>query len=123
MAKRHAQLIRMAEYIGEHISIRDCIVCIEKRKGVNMRRHSTLADLAYSLLYRWPDDCRGKEWLVAQKMCLEAMEGVRDPEQARAAFIKAAHAAEMLMVKEEYIVERGEKRPRKSKHGHQPTSN
>ncbi|MBB3396893.1 DUF982 domain-containing protein [Rhizobium sp. BK060] len=106
----------MAEYIGEHISIRDCIVCVEKRKGVNMRRHSTLADLAYSLLYRWPEDQRGKEWVVAQTMCLEAMEGLRDPEQARAAFVAAAMAAEMLMVREEYIQVRGEKRT-KTKRG------
>ncbi|WP_025662871.1 DUF982 domain-containing protein [Rhizobium sp. IBUN] len=111
----------MAEYIGEHISIRDCIVCVEKRKGITMRRHATLADLAYSLLCRWPDEHRGKEWVVAQTMCLEAMEGVRDPEQARAAFVAAALAAEMLMVKEEYIQVRGEKRPRKAKGRDQPS--
>lgn len=102
----------MAEYIGEHISIRDVLVCVEKRNGISMRRHATLADLAYSLLYRWPQDQRGKEWVRAQTMCLEAMEGVRDPEQAREAFVAAAIAAEMLMVKEEYIQVRGEKRPR-----------
>ncbi len=107
----------MAEYIGEHIHIRDVLVCVEKRQGINMRRHCTLSDLAYSLLYRWPADHRGKEWVVAQTMCLEAMEGVRDPEQARAAFVAAALAAEMLMVKEEYILVRGEKRP-KTKRGH-----
>lgn len=106
----------MAEYVGEHISIRDCLVCVEKRNGVSMRRHSTLADLARSLLYRWPEDHRGKEWVVAQTMCLEAMEGLRDPEQARAAFVAAAQAAEMLMVKEEYIQVRGEKLP-KTKRG------
>ncbi|CCM77138.1 DUF982 domain-containing protein [Rhizobium mesoamericanum] len=112
----------MAEYIGEHISIRDCIVCVEKRNGVNMRRHSTLADLAYSLLYRWPEDHRGKEWVVAQTMCLEAMEGPRDPEQARAAFVAAAMAAEMLMVKEEYIQQRPERRPTKGKRGQASTT-
>lgn len=106
----------MSEYVGEHISIRDCIVCVEKRKGISMRRHCTLGDLAYSLLSRWPEDQRGKEWVVAQTICLEAMEGLRDPEQARAAFVAAAQAAEMLMVKEEYIQERGEKRP-KTKRG------
>jgi len=102
----------MTEYVGEHISIRDCIVCVEKRKGITMRRHATLSDLAYSLLYRWPEENRGKEWVRAQTMCLEAMEGHRDPEQARAAFVAAAIAAEMLMVKEEYIQVRGEKRPK-----------
>lgn len=111
----------MSEYIGEHISIRDCIVCVEKRKGITMRRHATLSDLAYSLLYRWPEDQRGKEWVVAQTMCLEAMEGLRDPEQARAAFVAAAQAAEMLMVREEYIQVRGEKRPKKTKGRHQPS--
>jgi hypothetical protein len=105
----------MSDYLGEHLTIRDAIVCIEKRKGVNMRVHSTLGDLAYSLLYRWPEDCRGREWIVAQTMCLEAMEGVRDPEQAREAFVLAAMAAEMLMVKEEYIQPRPERRPRKGK--------
>jgi predicted RNA-binding protein YlxR (DUF448 family) len=108
----------MTEYVGEHISIRDCIVCVEKRKGITMRRHATLSDLAYSLLYRWPEENRGKEWVRAQTMCLEAMEGHRDPEQARAAFVAAALAAEMLMVKEEYIQVRGEKRP-KAKRGQQ----
>jgi hypothetical protein len=78
-----------------------------------MRRHSTLADLAYTLLYRWPDDCHGKEWVHAQLMCLDAMEGVRDPEVARAAFIAAANAAEMLMVREEYIQVRPERRPKR----------
>jgi hypothetical protein len=98
----------------ERLSVREVLVCIEKRRGISMRRHSTLEDLAYSLLYRWPDDCRGKEWIRAQTMCLEAMEGVRDPEQARAAFVAAANAAEMLMVREEYIQERPEKRSRRN---------
>jgi len=106
----------MTEYVGEHISIRDCIVCVEKRKGITMRRHATLSDLAYSLLYRWPEDYRGKEWDRAKTKCLEAMEGLINPEQARAAFVAAAQAAEMLMVKEEYIQLRGEKRP-KTKRG------
>lgn len=57
--------------------------------------------------------------MVAQAMCLEAMEGFRDPEQAPAAFVAAALAAEMLMVKEEYIQQRPEKRDRKSR---QPTA-
>ena len=113
----------MTEYVGEHISIRDCIVCVEKRKGVNMRRHATLSDLAYSLLYRWPDDCRGKEWTKARNMCLRAMELKKTPEQARAAFIDAARAAEMLVMKEEYIQVRGEKRTRKTKDRGQPSAN
>ncbi len=113
----------MAECLGEHISIRDVLMCVEKRQGINMRRHCTLSDLAYSLLYRWPEDHRGKEWVVAQAMCLEAMEGHRDPEQARAAVVAAAFAAEMLMVKEEYIQVRGEKRSRKTKGGDQPSAN
>ena len=101
--------------MSENLSIRDILVAVERRNGITMRRHATLADLAYSLLYRWPEDDRGKEWVVAQAMCLEAMEGLRDPEQARAAFKAAAIAAEMLMVREEYIEERGEKRARKPK--------
>jgi len=56
-------------------------------------------------------------------MCLEAMEGHRDSEQARAAFVAAALAAEMLMVKEEYIQVRGEKRSRKTKGRDQPSAN
>ncbi|MDQ0558291.1 hypothetical protein QO004_000064 [Rhizobium mesoamericanum] len=103
----------MSEYVGEHLSIRDAIVCIEKRKGVNMRRHSTLGDIAYSHVFRWPEDCRGKEWQRAQLKCLAAMEGKTAPEKAREAFLDAARAAEMLMMKEEYIQVRGEKRPRK----------
>jgi hypothetical protein len=107
----------MSEYVGEHISIRDLLVAVERRNGITMRRHSTLADLAHSLLYRWPDDNRGKEWVLAQTMCLEAMEGLRDPEQARASFVAAAIAAEMLMIREEYIQQRPERRPAKGKRG------
>jgi hypothetical protein len=95
-----------------NISIREVLVAVERRRGITLRRHSTLEDLLTSLLYRWPEDDRGKEWLVGQKMCLEAMEGVRDPQQARAAFVAAAKAAEMLMVREEYVQERKERRPR-----------
>jgi hypothetical protein len=107
--------------MSENISIRDLLVAVERRNGITMRRHVTLGDLAYSLLYRWPDDNRGKEWVVAQNMCLEAMEGFRDPEQARAAFVAAAVAAEMLMVREEYIQQRPERRARKR--GQSPTLN
>ncbi|MCS4091834.1 DUF982 domain-containing protein [Rhizobium sp. BK176] len=107
----------MSQYVGETFPIRDCLVCGEKRNGIYMRRHSNLADLAYSLLYRWPEDHRGKEWVVAQTMCLEAMEGTLDPEKARAAFVAAAIAAEMLMVKEEHIQQRPERRAAKSKRG------
>ncbi len=111
----------MSQYVGESFPIRDCLVCVEKRNGISMRRHSTLADLAHSLLYRWPEDHRGKEWIVAQTMCLEAMEGYRDPEQARAAFVAAVLATEMLMVKEEYIQQRPEKPQRKTKGRDQPS--
>jgi hypothetical protein len=103
-----------------NLSIRELIVAVERRKGVTMRCHVTLDDLARSLLYRWPEDDRGAEWIVAQTMCLEAMEGVRDPEQARAAFVAAAKAAGMLMVREEYIQQRPERRPRKSKRDQSP---
>jgi hypothetical protein len=75
--------------------------------------HVTLENLAYSLVYRWPEDDREKEWIVAQKMCLEAMEGVHDPEQARAVFVAAAKAAGMLMAREEYIQSRSARRSRK----------
>jgi hypothetical protein len=103
-----------------NLSIRECIVAVERRKGISMRCHVTLEDLARSLLYRWPEDNRGAEWIVAQTMCLEAMEGVRDPEQARAAFVAAAQAAGMLMVRDEYIQPRPERRPRKSKRDQPP---
>jgi hypothetical protein len=105
-----------------NLSIRDLLVAVERRNGVTMRNHVTLDDLARSLLYRWPEDDRGDEWIIAQTMCLEAMEGVRDPEQARAAFVAAAQAAGMLMVREEYIQERPEPRPRKTKRGHSPST-
>jgi hypothetical protein len=45
------------------------------------------------------------------------MEGLRDPEQARASFVAAAIAAEMLMVREEYVQQRPAKRPAKGKRG------
>src|SRR6478735_9365205 len=96
------------------LSIRDLIVAVERRNGVTMRSHVTLDDLARSLLYRWPEDDRGKEWVVAQTMCLEAMEGLRDPEQ-RAAFVAAAKAAGMLMVRD--IKERCESGPRRASAG------
>jgi hypothetical protein len=51
------------------------------------------------------------------------MELKKTPEQARAAFIDAARAAEMLVMKEEYIQVRGEKRTRKTKDRGQPSAN
>ena len=104
-----------------NIPIREVLVAVERRKGITLRRHATLEDLATSLLYRWPEDDRGKEWLLAQKICLEAMEGVRAPEQVRAAFVAAAKAAEMIMVREEYVDERAERRPRQARRGQSPT--
>lgn len=112
----------MSQNPAETTPIRELLVAVERRNGITMRRHGTLGDLAYSLLYRWPDDDRGKEWVRAQTMCLEAMEGVRDPEQARAAFKAAANAAGMLMVKDEYVQQRPEKRQAKSKRGQASTT-
>lgn len=109
--------------MSEHLSIRDCIVCVEKRKGITMRSHATLGDLAYSLVFRWPEDHRGNEWDKARAWCLDAMELKRDPEQARAAFVAAAQAAEMLMVREEYIQERPQRRPRNAKGKPQASAN
>ena len=49
-------------------------------------------DAAYALLAHWPRG-KGKAYLAAQQACLDALEGVASPEQARAAFIRAARAA------------------------------
>jgi hypothetical protein len=95
-----------------NLSIRELLVAVERSKGITLRRHSTLDDLAHSLLYRWPEGDRGDEWIAAQAMCLEAMEGVRDPEQARAAFVAAAEAAGMLMVREEHVQQRNARQSR-----------
>ena len=51
----------MSQSPAETTPIRELLVAVERRNGITMRRHSTLADLAYSLLWRWPDDDRGKE--------------------------------------------------------------
>jgi hypothetical protein len=81
------------------IPIREVLVAVERRKGITLRRHATLEDLATSLLYRWPEDDRGKEWLLAQKICLEAMGGVRAPEQARAPFVAAVFRRAIVHVR------------------------
>ena len=60
-----------------NLSIRELIVAVERRKGISMRCHVTLEVLARSLLCRWPEDDPGDEWVIAQIMCLEALEGAR----------------------------------------------
>jgi hypothetical protein len=96
-----------------NLTIRDVLVSFEK--SGKMRYHTSLDQLGETLLYRWPHDHRGKEWLDAQKICLECMEGSREPEQARAAFLVAAQAAGLGIVMEEYIPVRPEPRSKRSK--------
>lgn len=50
----------------ENLSIRELIVAVERRKGISICCPVTLEELARSLLYRWPEDDRGVEWVIAQ---------------------------------------------------------
>ena len=49
-------------------------------------------DAALCLLQRWPTG-KGKAYMVAQRTCLDALEGRATAENARQAFIKAAREA------------------------------
>jgi hypothetical protein len=51
-------------------------------------------DAALCLLERWPTG-KGKAYMVAQRTCLDALEGRATAENARQAFIKAAREAKI----------------------------
>ena len=91
-------------------------MCIEKRKGV------TCAGTAPSAPWPTAQYSGGLTTVAAlngkprRLRAWRPWKGRRDLEVARAVFVAAAIAAEMLMVKEEYIQPRSERRPRKSKH-------
>ncbi|MDT3379724.1 DUF982 domain-containing protein [Labrys portucalensis] len=48
------------------------------------------------LLNNWPADS-GERYDFAKRVCLEAIEGKRDPEDARAAFLLAAEEAGVIL--------------------------
>ncbi len=78
-----------------NLSIRELIVAVERRKGISMRCHVTLEDLARSLLCRWPRMIEAMSG-SSLKPCASKPWKARDPEQARAAFVAAVRAADML---------------------------
>lgn len=47
-------------------------------------------EAAECLLYRWPEDLRGPAHLAARYACIAVLEGAKQPDHARKAFIKAA---------------------------------
>jgi hypothetical protein len=54
----------------------------------------TTEDAALCLLERWPTG-KGKAYMVAQRTCLDGLEGRATAENVRQAFIKAAHEAKV----------------------------
>lgn len=54
----------------------------------------TTEDAALCLLERWPVG-KGKAYMVAQRACLDGLEGRATAENVRQAFIKAAHEAKI----------------------------
>jgi adenosine/AMP kinase len=53
----------------------------------------TVSDLALMLMNKWPPQAKGLAFHRALATCLEALEGQPDAEQAREAFVDAAHEA------------------------------
>ncbi|WP_019280055.1 DUF982 domain-containing protein [Rhizobium grahamii] len=53
---------------------------------------STLGDVAEALIGIWPSD-DGEEYVVAVRICLEAIHGKLSPNEARSALIRAAEEA------------------------------
>ena len=69
-------------------------------EGVELELHGiggyrtvrSTGDAALCLLQRWPTG-KGKAYMVAQRVCLDALEGTVSAASARQAFIKAAEEA------------------------------
>ena len=61
--------------------------------GITIGDASEAADY---LLNNWPVDS-GERYDFAKRVCLEAIEGKRDPEDARAAFLLAAEEAGVIL--------------------------
>lgn len=55
---------------------------------------SDTAGAAEALIYRWPTD-RGRAYNHAKRVCLSVLNGEMEGEQARSAFIAAAHEADV----------------------------
>lgn len=66
--------------------------------GRTIWRVTSTEKAAELLLKSWPEACQeSRPCLTARKACLAALEGRGTPEQARAAFLKAAKAAGILV--------------------------
>ncbi|RDJ03891.1 DUF982 domain-containing protein [Rhizobium grahamii] len=57
----------------------------------------SLHDMAEALMLAWPSD-DGEEYIVAVKTCLDALYGNRPVKDARAALIRAAEEAGILVI-------------------------
>jgi hypothetical protein len=64
--------------------------------GHGTRTVTSTDDAARCLLYRWPDQS-SKAYHRAKGMCLDALEGRKPDEDARAAFLDAARAARITV--------------------------
>jgi hypothetical protein len=63
------------------------------------KKLGTVAELAQCLLYDFPSKGRGDEYMTALMVCLECLEGGdSSPEDARAAFVMAAHEVDLLVL-------------------------
>jgi hypothetical protein len=63
------------------------------------RNLHTVAELAQCLLYDFPGKNRGAEYMTALMVCLECLEGGESsPEDARSAFVLAAHEVDLLVL-------------------------
>jgi Protein of unknown function (DUF982) len=71
-------------------------VTIELDKSSELRNVSSVTEAADVLWMQWPKQ-KGKKLSAARQACLDAIEGKRTVDEARAAFVAAAKEAKILV--------------------------
>lgn len=71
-------------------------VLLEFAGPAGFRTVTSTDDAARCLLYKWPDQ-NSKAYHRAKGLCLDALEGRRPDDEARQAFIDAAHEAQVAV--------------------------
>lgn len=84
---------------------------------------TTVAELAETLMGRWPDDQKGDAWEGAIYACLRSLEPQTNGDAAREAFILAARDGNVTLILDPAMLEPGggaEKRTKKKHPWRQP---
>ncbi|MGO4354976.1 DUF982 domain-containing protein [Rhizobium sp. RAF36] len=72
-------------------------IAIEMPRPHGMQVVRTTQEAADCLIDKWPEPDFGPERDEALRLCLEVYENGEEPEKARDAFLRAAHAADLFV--------------------------